>query len=377
MRFSINKDLLLEDLVKHMGVIEKRTTLTYISCIYMSLNDEGQLTLISTNLDMTLKTTLQASTFENGDLLVDAVMFFNSIKAIDSAVINISKSHNNSSIVSFDNGSFNFLGLDTDNYPSINIPQGLSYIPIKAEKLKSLINHTLYAVSTNNAKINLTGAYFETDVENYYSFVTTDSYRLAKYSVEKKGSNQEEEKKQDIRNAIIPRRCLMEIKMLIDSFEDDVLIAIDKNQIYFLVGCTMLSSRLIDFNFPNYSAFIQESEKEICINKRDLVNILRRASIISRESSPLVDIGIEKDYFKFSSVDVDKGKMEEVLPISYDGETYNVNFNCNYFLDCLNVIESDQVVLKFNPNNKKLPLRVESEDKKENYIGILMPIETM
>jgi DNA polymerase-3 subunit beta len=268
--------------------------------------------------------------------------------------------------------------LDAEDFPIIPQKKDEYQFSIINNKLRNIINKTLSSISLNDIRIEFTGVnlFFAQDM---IYFASTDSYRLSEYEA-KINTNKEFFDKILNNSIIIPAETLREInKIICNSDENDkILITIENNQIFFDINDIKVVSRLINGKFPPYKQIIPNDFKTtILINKVELLQSIKIASVFTKKIDGEINISIEDNKLKIESELQESGKNQIDLNIEKNGENQNFILNPKYLIDGLNVIDS--LMVKIMVNNSNSPIVLRSIDEKEekildNFIYIIMPI---
>ncbi|HEY2217331.1 MAG TPA: DNA polymerase III subunit beta, partial [Solirubrobacteraceae bacterium] len=196
--------------------------------------------------------------------------------------------------------------------------------------------------------------------------VATDSYRL---SVKETALEQPLDGSLE---ANVPARALQELARIAQQSPNDALaVSVGQNQVVFELGETVLSSRLIDGQFPNYRQLLPESvEHELRLASSELAEVVRRISLLALKNAPL-RLSFSEGTLTVSAQTPDVGEASEALPVPFQGEPFEIGFNPEFLRDGLESIESDELVLKLIS-----PLRpglIESPDSGD-FVYLIMPI---
>jgi DNA polymerase-3 subunit beta len=198
------------------------------------------------------------------------------------------------------------------------------------------------------------------------TMVATDSYRLSV-----KHTTVESPLEGTI-DANVPARALQELARIAQSLEDaDLTVSLGHSQIVFEIGEVVLSSRLIDGQFPNYRQLLPESvEHELRLDSAEIVDVVRRVSLLAQKNAPL-RLSFAEGELTVSAQTPDVGEASETLPAPFAGEALEIGFNPEFLRDGLESVESEQLILKLIS-----PLRpglIESPDGGE-FVYLIMPI---
>lgn len=196
--------------------------------------------------------------------------------------------------------------------------------------------------------------------------VATDSYRLSV-----KHASLESALEGTI-EANVPARALQELGRIAQSIEGSGLtISLGQNQVVFEIGQIVLSSRLIDGQFPNYRQLLPESvDHELRLSSAEIADVVKRVSLLAQKNAPL-RLSFGEGELTVSAQTPDVGEASEALPVPFSGEPFEIGFNPEFLRDGLESVESEELVLKLIS-----PLRpglIESPDG-GGFVYLIMPI---
>ena len=196
--------------------------------------------------------------------------------------------------------------------------------------------------------------------------VATDSYRL---SVKQTAL---EAPLEGSLEANIPARALQELARIAQQAEGQSLaVSVGQNQVVFELGEIVLSSRIIDGQFPNYRQLLPESvEHELRLSSAEITGVARRISLLAQKNAPL-RLSFREGELTISAQTPDVGEASETIPVAFHGEAFEIGFNPEFLRDGLESVESDELVLKLiSPLRPGLIESPESGD----FVYLIMPI---
>jgi DNA polymerase-3 subunit beta len=228
-----------------------------------------------------------------------------------------------------------------------------------------MIAKTIFAVSPDDMRRNLSGIYFEKTGKQELRLVATDGHRLS--LVDKRIEGEVKIK----RSVVVPRKGVTELRKLVKLVEN-INIGIGKNDFIAEGNGITLNVRLIDAEFPNYKQVIPEATQwSVEVRRDDFLSALRRVSIISSERTKGVKISLDDGNMTLVSVSPELGEAREVVPIKYKGDSIELGFNARYLIDVLEVIISELVQLGISDELSPLIIRPIGD---EEYISVIMPM---
>ena len=148
--------------------------------------------------------------------------------------------------------------------------------------------------------------------------------------------------------AIIPKKAAQEMRRLLEEGGDSQpLIGFSKNLMIFRKSGLLLTSRLMEGNYPNYQQVIpREGGKKIVVNRLELESALRRVSVLSKDKASAVKASFASGRMTLFSSSPDYGEATEEISARYEAEVLNTGFNARYLLDVLTVMDGESVALQ-------------------------------
>ena len=367
MKFSCYKDTIIKAINSVVKGVASKTTMPILEGILIQTND-NEIKLTTYDLEIGIEYVMECEVKEQGNTVVNAIMFSEIIRKLPDTEIEISLNDKNLLEIECEGSHYKLATMNPEEFPELPKIEIENSIEIEQNVLKNMIRKTIFAVSTEESRPIFTGCLFETE-NNKLNIVAVDGFRLALRSVFLKT------KTNDF-NAVIPGKTLNEVnKILSDSFEP-VKIGVAKNQALFEMDNCKIVTRIIDGEFLNYKNVIPSNwETRIKVNKNNLQDCFERISLISSSS-----IEKEKKYPVKVNVDIGKvtisctnqtGDAKEELFVSTEGKNLEAGFNPKYFLDSLKSIDDEEVYVEFGTSIS--PCLVKSVENND-YVYMILPI---
>ncbi|HEX9777203.1 MAG TPA: DNA polymerase III subunit beta [Geopsychrobacteraceae bacterium] len=367
MQFTIERETFLKALTRVQGIIEKRHTIPILSNVLIEA-DEKNIFFTATDLEVGVRSYYEANIKKTGKVTVSAKKIFEIIKELPNKEISFSVKENFWVEIKCGKSVFNLVGLSPDEFPKYPECKNTELNEINSNNLKEMIDKTIFSVSNDETKYNLTGIYFKSENENVLSMVSTDGHRLS--MIKKNLSINLNSNFKD--GFILPKKGIFEIRRLTEDSDEILNIGVSDNNFIVNTGSTTLVMRLVDGEFPDYSRVIpQKMEHPAIINRDELMHALKRISVLSSEKSKGVKIRFEKDLLELSSSNPDLGDAREELDMTYRGPEISIGFNAKYIIDILQVMNDEFVSLHLKDNLS--PGLIEAEKNKE-FFSVIMPM---
>ena len=365
MIFTCEKQEILEGISTVQKAITGKSTMPILEGIYIKTN-EISLTLIGSDMDVSIQTTVNANIIEQGSIVIDAKIFGEIIRKLPNATIKIETLENQIIRITCEKSVFDVVYMNTNEFPELpEINEDLK-ISVKQNILKNMIKGTSFAIAQDETRPILQGILFEVKNKNL-NLVALDGYRLAIKS---------EFLDTDIDiEVVIPGKTLNEVSKILEDVDDIVNITFTNNHILFNLEKTKIISRLLEGKFINYNSLLpQEHKLLVNVNRQELQNAIERASLMAKDGNTnLIKLDIQQDNLIITS-NSQLGKVREEMSIKLQGDEVQIAFNSRYLLDVLKNVEDDEVVMKMTSGIS--PCVIE-EKNSDNAKYLVLPVRVM
>ena len=368
MRVAIEKYNLFEGVQRVQNVVDKKNTIPVLSNILLETDVENtSIKLVATNLEVGMSTVLPASEVTEGSITIPAQKIFEILRELPDSALTLTVDDSNWISLDCSKANFKLAGLPRTDFPELPALPSQDMIVFPQAIFKEMIGKTAFAVSHDESRYALTGVLFSIS-EQELSMVATDGHRLAlikkPHSIELEGES--------AREVIIPLKAINEVKKMCDA-DDTISINLGESQIAFSKESTMLVSRLIDAQFPDYRQVVPaESRYTVTADKEELLHAIRRVSLLCSDTR-LMKFSVAEGQLSLSSNDPNLGEAKETIVVGYDGEEMAIGFNAKYVMDFLSVTGGEKVFIKLNdPLSPGLFSSDGEED--EGFSCVIMPM---
>ena len=363
MKFKSERDILVEALSAASRVVATRL-IGASSGILLSLSG-NHLTVTGTDLDITVRTTVDVIGIEDGSSVVPARLIVDAVRSLEAGAVTISSTDEKVE-VSLGRAKFSLRTFSVMDFPKLPPVTG-ALTAVTAGDLIQGINQVVRAAANDDARPLLTGVLFTTDNDTL-RLIATDSYRLAVRDVPGvEGIGGEHD-------LLVPARALQELQRAATSLVDDAEIGVTLTdaEICFVVGSTSIASRLIDGNYPSVLQLIPASyPNQLRIAKDTLLVSLKRAKLLAKDSTSSVRLTMKEKSVEIRTQSHDAGDVEDNVDADYNGEEMTIAFNPNFLIDGIEAVPGDEVVLEMSDSVR--PAMVHGiEDVRFRYL--LMPV---
>jgi DNA polymerase-3 subunit beta len=291
----------------------------------------------------------KATVHKPGGITVSARKLYEIIKELPSGDIDLMSTENNWTTIQAGKSQFKVVGLPSSDYPALPAIDREGLTPLSGAGLLELIRKTLFAAGDNDARYILNGLLvmlISNEKKTTLRLVGTDGHRLA-VAEQDLGKAGAKGGPQEIK-VIIPKKAAQEMRRLLEEGGDgEPLIGFTKNLMVFRKSGLLLTSRLMEGNYPNYQQVIpKESSKKIVVQRTELESALRRVSVLSRDKANAVKLSFAPGRLTLFSSNPDYGEATEEMTAQYEGEALNTGFNARYLLDVFDVMDGEKISLQ-------------------------------
>ena len=314
MKFRIAKEAFLDGLQQVQHVVSSRTTLPILSNVLIEASDEG-LRLTTTDLDVGVSGTAQAEVSKPGATTLPVKRLVNIIRELPSAEIEVSVDGKNVASIKSGPSFFKIIGLPDGEFPPLAGFSEAKEYKIPQAIFRNALKKTSYAISTDETRYVLNGI-FSSFKEGKLTLVATDGRRLAMVDHELEFPSSHET------DFIIPSKAVQELQRLLGT-EGDMILKLSDNQVCFEIGSSIIVSKLIEGNYPNYRQVIPGDSKErLTLSREQLLETTRRVSLLSSEKSNSVKLTFGPNQVDVMANSPDIGEANESLDVKYEGKEF-------------------------------------------------------
>jgi DNA polymerase-3 subunit beta len=257
--------------------------------------------------------------------------------------------------------------MDAREFPQFPNFEAKGQAGLPASLIRGMIERTIFAVSTDETRYSLNGVFIEQTAGGTVRMVSTDGHRLAfeEQALGALGLN---------KGVILPRKGLGELRKLLENADEGVVsIGFKENMALISKDKVDLFMRLIDGDFPDYTKVIPKGNPNLAkIDHADLLQALRRVSLLSSERYKGVKLEFSQDSISISANNPDLGEAVEEIDADYKGAPISIGFNARYILDVLGVLGNDaEVSIELKDELSPSVIR---RPGSPGYLYVLMPM---
>lgn len=373
MKATIERATLLRALSHVQSVVERRNTIPILSNVLIDAQPQGTIRLMATDLDLQIDETVAAAVDQAGATTVSAHTLFDIARKLpEGAQVELSAAEGRLTIVA-GRARFQLATLPRDDFPVIAEGELPTQFELPAETLKAIIDKTRFAISTEETRYYLNGIFLHVADDGgpaggqaVLKAAATDGHRLARVTVARP------EGAEAMPDVIVPRKCVGELRKLLDEIDGSVGVSLSPSKIRFDLGQAILTSKLIDGTFPDYSRVIPTAnDKLLKLDPKSFMEGVDRVSTIATEKTRAVKMAVDRDKITLSVTSPENGAAAEEVPGDYAALPLEIGFNSRYLLDILHQIEGDSVEVHLADAAAPTLIR---ENDKSPALYVLMPM---
>ncbi|WP_338201372.1 DNA polymerase III subunit beta [Lactobacillus rizhaonensis] len=375
MKFTVNRNLFLDNLNNVMHAISSRATIPILSGIKLNLT-ETELLLTGSDTDISIEIKIPVSedltVDSTGSVVLPARFFSEIIRRLPGKEFSLEVKESFQTQIISENSEFTINGLDANNYPRLpEIPDESSFV-ISGKTFRKIINETQFAVATQESRLVLTGVHFTFSPDKIHA-VATDSHRLSSRALTLENGPQT---KTDL---IIPGKSLLELARIIGETDPEIKVCPGENQVLFEIGNILFYSRLLEGSYPDTERLIPtDSTTTVEFDLMELSSALDRASLLTHAGrNNVVDLTLdtEKQSAKLSGESAEIGNVEEDVSFKkLEGKNLKISFNPDYLRDALKASVTDSVIMDFTQPLR--PFTVNPDKTDIDFVQLITPVRT-
>ncbi len=347
MGIVVERQSLMNGLSLVQGIVERRNTVPILGHVLIE-PEEKSIRLAATDLEVGISTQVPCKSGKEKSLTLNARKLFEIVRETEGDEFSINSLDNDWVELKCGRSRFKMMGLDPRSFPAMPSQSAKADGPKKSVKasltisaavLATMIDKTIFSVSPDEARYNLSGVYLEAHDAGKARMVATDGHRLSMIDRVIPGFAMEG-------GTIIPRKGLTELRKLLDqSGDSEVKLMLDGQLASLKRGATEVSMRLVEGEFPDYRGVVPKQTKyHIKVGRDALQASIKRAAIFSNERYHGVKLALGTGALTVSSTSPEMGEASETIDVDYRGDEFSVGFNAAYLLQALAVVPAESEI---------------------------------
>ncbi|MEE8230549.1 MAG: DNA polymerase III subunit beta [Qipengyuania citrea] len=372
MKATIERATLLRCLSHVQSVVERRNTIPILSNVLIEAEGDNSLRVMATDLDLQVIEHMEANVDSAGAITVSAHLLFDIARKLpEGSQVSLEAAENRMAIKA-GRSRFSLPTLPRDDFPVIVEGDLPTSFELPAKTFADLIDRTRFAISTEETRYYLNGIFFHVsdDNEPVLRAAATDGHRLARFTLPRPDGAE------GMPDVIVPRKAVAELRKLLDeSLDGNVQIDLSASKVRFTLGGeggVVLTSKLIDGTFPDYSRVIPTgNDKLLKLDPKSFHEGVDRVATIATEKTRAVKMGLDRDKVTLTVTSPDNGTATEEVPAEYSSDGFEIGFNAGYLKDILTQIDADTVEIHLADAGAPTLIR---KDENSPALYVLMPM---
>lgn len=368
MKAQLPRQEFLDALTATAAVAGGRTTKPILNCVKIVTTGDV-IELSATDGELTLR--LGVSGFaidEPGEVVVSADRLLSIIRELPDAEISLTSDERHC-FVRGEGSEFKIFVHPVADFPAIPTFDDEPELVIDGSMLWRMINLTIYAAARETSRYAINGVLWEKKGKQLY-LVATDGRRLARA-----GGKITSAATADF-NIIVPSKALNIFERVFGPGKDrgdwQLDLKVTPNQLLLRSGPRVLSTALVEGNFPNYNDVIpKDTDKTARINRVEFHGAVRRAALLTTDEARAVRLALTADNLVITAQSPEQGEARVELPIEYQGDSIEIGFNPVFLGDALKALNHDTICLDLHESFR--PGIIRGEDKDE-FLYVVMPV---
>jgi DNA polymerase-3 subunit beta len=367
MNFIVSSNTLLRHLQSISGVLSTNSSLPILDNFLFEIID-NQLTVLASDLETTMMTSLEVQMEEAGKIAIPAKLLVDVLKNLPDQPCSFRVNADFGIEIGYDNGNSKMVGFNAEEYPKLPVLENKSSVKITGEILSRAINKTIFATGNDELRPVMSGVYCQFS-EQEITFVATDAHKLVRYTRKDFAADGNA-------SFILPKKPLNLLKSNVRGDEELIIEFNTANAIFTFNDITLIC-RLIDGKYPNYEAVIpKENPNVLTIDRQQFLSSIKRVSIFSNKTTHQIKLKITGSELLLSAEDLDfSNAASERLTCQYDGDDMEIGFNSRFLMDMLSNLDTTEIRLAMSiPSRAGLLMPNLPENQEEDILMLVMPV---
>jgi len=372
MKVTVERAALLKAMSRAQGVVERKNTIPILANVLIEA-EGGRLGLRATDLDIEIVEDVPAVIEQPGAVTVAAHLLHEIVRKLpEGAQLSLRADAATGRLdVVAGRSRFSLATLPHEDFPMMASSEYSCSYAASTPLLRRLFDKSKFAVSTEETRYYLNGVYLHVASEDgdwVLRAVATDGHRLARIDAELP------EGAEDAPGVIVPRKTVGELRKLLEDDEAEIKVSVSETKIRFAVDGLVLTSKVIDGAFPDYTRVIPTGNtRRMEVDAADFATAVDRVATVSQERSRAVKLAMDQDRLTLSVNSPDAGSAAEELVVAYPDEPMEIGFNAKYLLEIAGQVDRENAVFLFNNPGDPTLVR-EGDDASAVYVVMPMRV---
>lgn len=363
MKLMCSKANLLNGVQIVSRAVPNKTTMSILECILMDASN-GIITLTANDMDLGIETVIDGDIQEEGIIAIDAKIFLEIVRKLPDSSVYIETDPSCKVTITCEKAKFNIAGKSGEDFSYLPVVEKGDSVVLNQFTLKEIVRQTIFSISDNDNNKLMTGELFEINGDEL-KVVSSDGHRISIRKIQLKESYSP-------KKVVVPGKTLNEVSRILPGEAEGILdIYFTARHIVFSFDNTTVVSRLIEGEYFNIDRMLSSDyETKVTINKKELLNCIDRATLLTREGDRKPVVINIRDGVMELRIDSALGSMKEDIDIEKQGKDLLIGFNPKFLIDALRVIDDEEVDLYMV--NPKAPCFIKNEE--QSYIYLILPV---
>jgi DNA polymerase-3 subunit beta len=364
MKANFNRSALAEALGLLTSVVPSRTPKPILRCVQITA-DKKEVRICATDLEVGINYLIsEVQVDKPGEVIVPADRLAAIVRESVDEVLVLEAAEGACKVKGADS-HFTIYGHEPGQFPVVPDFKGAGNINIALSNLQAGIEQCLFAAAKESSRYAINGVLWEIK-DKKLMLVATDGRRLARCKVSLAAAPKDEVPA----NILVPGKAMGLLEKIGAGEKDTVAVKLVDNQILISCANVVISSNLVDGNFPKYEDIIPtDYDKKLTLSTESVLSAVRRASLLTSEESRGIKLSVEKGKIIFSGRAPETGDAQVDMPVDYKGEPIEIGFSPQYLIDALRVIKTPEFEFELGQSDR--PGLIKSGT---NFLYVLMPI---
>ncbi|MCB9532242.1 MAG: DNA polymerase III subunit beta [Myxococcales bacterium] len=372
MKITLDTATLTGELFKLLGIVSSKSTMPILSNALLEADADGTLSLHATDLDISVSTEVRADVERPGRIAVRGRDLYDAVKNLRSPTVTLEKEDNLWVQLNAGTVRARLVGMDPADFPNLLRADDATFVTMGIGKLVRMIDRTIFSVSTDEGRPNLTGALLKAE-DGVLMMVSTDGHRLSKVEV---NVDLGATPSALLEGVIVPRKGLAELRRTVDLTDETLQIGILNSNVVFKHSNTTMFVRLIDGTFPVFRSVVPEEKdaRKAVVDRAELMSRIKFVALFSSAKTHNLSLQLEDGTCTISAQDADKGECLEQIPVNYAGASVKAGYNYKYLVDVLSVVDTEQVSVEIIDTLSPTIIHEIAGEPDERSLFIVMPM---
>lgn len=366
MKFTIQAKEFSASLSAVAKTIEARSTIPILANVAITAKDD-HLTIKGTDLDLETSSAVSAAISEPGETTIPAKLATDIAKKLAGEITFTLKPGEQQASISAGRSRFSIMTLPVDDFPSLSVGEFSHSFNLTGDALHRALTAVEFAISTEETRYYLNGVFLHAADEGKLRFVATDGHRLARMEIDApEGSI-------GIPGIIVPRKTVKEaIGIAAAAKGDEVRIDISETKIRFTHESTVLTSKLVDGQFPDYQRVIPPVSNIFAkLDAKSFAAAVDRVATISTERGRAVKLSFSQGSLSLATNSPDAGSAEDSIDADFDADPLDIGFSAKYIADVLRTLGDGEAKVSLTDSGSPT---IFTNEANPDLLVVLMPM---